>query len=55
MSAVIKVFVVDALRRYRTSSLYLGTRPVVVASPLPAARLKVRRARRDRLRFGAGS
>lgn len=54
MSAVIKVFVVDALRRYRQSSLYLGPRrPGAVSPPLSAARLRVRRARRDRLRFGA--
>ena len=54
MSAVIKVFVVDALGRYRKSSLYLGARrPGSPSAPLPAARLRVRRARRDRVRFGA--
>lgn len=56
MSAVIKVFVVDGLRRYRTSELYLGKNSGRL-QPLPprAARLRIRRARRDRVRFGASS
>ena len=56
MSAVIKVFVVDGLRRYRKSELYLGknTGPLK-PSPPKAARLRIRRERRDRVRFGASS
>jgi predicted PurR-regulated permease PerM len=56
MSAVIKVFVIDGLARYRRSELYLGKRVVAPElPPLRAARLRVRRERRDRLRFGASS
>jgi hypothetical protein len=56
MSAVIKVFVVDGIARYRKSELYLGknTGPLE-PSPPRAARLRIRRARRDRVRFGASS
>jgi predicted PurR-regulated permease PerM len=49
-SAVIKVFVVEGLIRYRRSSFYLGAS---AESPTNhAARLRLRRGRRDRVRFG---
>jgi predicted PurR-regulated permease PerM len=51
-SAVVKVFVVEGLNRYRGSSLYLGDEPSISASPVRGARLRSRRGRRDRLRFG---
>jgi predicted PurR-regulated permease PerM len=54
MSAVIKVFVVDALARYRRSSLYTGAS--MHSAPVKHAlrsRLRLRRARRDRIRLGA--
>jgi predicted PurR-regulated permease PerM len=53
-SAVIKVFVMEGLIRYRRSSFYLGS----VApndpprAPNPIARLRLRRGHRDRVRFG---
>jgi predicted PurR-regulated permease PerM len=49
-SAVLKVFVVDALARYRRSPLYLGG--ATAAAPRDT-RMRVRRGRRDRLRFGS--
>jgi predicted PurR-regulated permease PerM len=56
MSAVIKVFVVDGLVRYRRSELYLGKATAAPAAlPRRAARLRMRRERRDRVRFGASS
>jgi predicted PurR-regulated permease PerM len=52
-SAVMKVFVVEALHRYRSSSVYLGGAPQLPAAlPPRVARLRSRRGRRDRLRFG---
>jgi len=62
-SAVMKVFVIEAIQRYRQSELYLGrssTRlPAVTPSyppPKPRiARLRSRRGRRDRIRLGVGS
>jgi predicted PurR-regulated permease PerM len=56
ISAVIKVFVVDALARYRKSSLYTGAR--VRSETIRHAarsRLRLRRARRDRVRLGAAT
>lgn len=59
VSAVIKVFVVEALTRYRKSGLYTGTtvRPTQPRHQGPAARsrLRLRRARRDRVRLGAAT
>jgi predicted PurR-regulated permease PerM len=49
-SAVIKVFVVEGLIRYRRSTFYLGAPPETPTHP--AARLRLRRGRRDRMRFG---
>jgi predicted PurR-regulated permease PerM len=49
-SAVIKVFVVEGLSRYRRSTFYLGEPPK--APTHNAARLRLRRGRRDRARFG---
>jgi predicted PurR-regulated permease PerM len=49
-SAVIKVFVVEGLIRYRRSGFYLGAPPEPAST---AARLRVRRGRRDRVRFGS--
>ena len=51
-SAVIKVFVVEGLERYKKSRLYLGTLPKRRRAPPRAARLRVRRQRRDRVRLG---
>jgi predicted PurR-regulated permease PerM len=49
-SAVIKVFVMDALTRYRKSALFLGS----VAPPAPQrARLRLRPGRRQRVRLGS--
>jgi predicted PurR-regulated permease PerM len=50
-SAVIKVFVVDGLTRYRRSTFYLGG---VAREPelVRRGRVRLRRSRRDRLRFG---
>lgn len=52
-SAVIKVFVLEGLARYRRSSFYLGS---VGDGPAPAikqaARMRLRRGHRDRVRFG---
>jgi predicted PurR-regulated permease PerM len=48
-SAVMKVFVVEALNRYRRSDLYLGSLEPP-RSPSRAARLRVRPGRRDRSR-----
>jgi predicted PurR-regulated permease PerM len=47
-SAVIKVFVVEGLTRYRRSTFYLGAPAEITAHP--AARLRLRRGRRDRVR-----
>jgi predicted PurR-regulated permease PerM len=57
VSAVIKVFVVDALTRYRRSSLYLGVSPRTSQALHAAARsrLRLRRSRRDRVRLGAAT
>jgi predicted PurR-regulated permease PerM len=52
-SAVIKVFVVEGLERYRSSRFYLGTLPKARRAPPRAARLRVRPRRRDRVRLGA--
>lgn len=49
-SAVIKVFVVEGLVRYRRSSFYLGAPQPPRSSD---ARLRLRRGRRDRVRFGS--
>jgi predicted PurR-regulated permease PerM len=51
-SAVIKVFVMHGLERYRGSGVFLGMPVAVHARP---ARLKLRRGRRDRngLRIGS--
>ncbi|MET0387991.1 MAG: AI-2E family transporter [Polyangiales bacterium] len=56
-SAVMKVFVVEALRRYRSSRVYLGTAPAAAPAPLRPARLRRRRRRRDRetARLGAST
>lgn len=54
-SAVIKVFVLEGLTRYRRSSFYLGSVADVAeatAAPSSVARLRLRRGRRDRVRFG---
>jgi predicted PurR-regulated permease PerM len=54
-SAVIKVFVVEGLARYRRSSFYLGSvadLAEATAAPSSVARLRLRRGRRDRVRFG---
>jgi predicted PurR-regulated permease PerM len=53
MAAVIKVFMGHALRRYRESPLYEGRSAVAVSAALsqrPPARLRLRHARRTRLR-----
>ena len=52
-SAVIKVFVLEGIARYRASDLYLGTLPKRRRPPPKLARLRVRRRRRDRARSGA--
>jgi predicted PurR-regulated permease PerM len=49
-SAVIKVFVLEGLARYRRSSFYLGQTPPPATKQ--AARLRLRRGHRDRVRFG---
>jgi len=54
-SAVIKVFVVEGLTRYRRSSFYLGSvadLAEATLAPSSVARLRLRRGRRDRVRFG---
>jgi len=51
-SAVIKVFVLEGIARYRASDLYLGTLPKRRRPPPKLARLRVRRRRRDRARSG---
>ena len=54
-SAVIKVFVVEGLERYKRSRIYLGLAPAprpVPAPPPRAARLRIRKRRRDRVRAG---
>jgi predicted PurR-regulated permease PerM len=53
-SAVTKVFVVEALNRYRSSSVYLGSGPVHPARP-QVKRMRVRRGRRDRVLLLGGS
>lgn len=50
-SAVIKVFVVEGLTRYRRSAFYLGADLATTATQ-QAARLRLRRGRKDRVRFG---
>lgn len=57
-SAVIKVFVLEGLARYRRSSFYLGSaaaQPEAIAGPSSTARLRLRRGFRDRVRFGPES
>lgn len=49
-SAVIKVFVMDGLVRYRRSSFYLG---LPSREQHHVSRLRLRRGRRDRVRFGS--
>jgi predicted PurR-regulated permease PerM len=57
-SAVIKVFVMEGLERYRSSSFYLGGPAVAPSSvsgngaPSRRARLRLRRARKGRVPFG---
>jgi predicted PurR-regulated permease PerM len=52
-SAVVKVFVVDAIERYKHSRLYLGIAPERPRKRLRPARLRLRRPGRKRLRVGA--
>jgi predicted PurR-regulated permease PerM len=54
-SAVIKVFVVEGVSRYRRSGFYTGAEEqtsTATEAPSSAARLRLRRGRRDRVRFG---
>jgi predicted PurR-regulated permease PerM len=52
-SAVIKVFVLEGLTRYRRSSFYMGERSTPSTPTYrQAARLRLRRGHRDRVRFG---
>jgi predicted PurR-regulated permease PerM len=54
-SAVIKVFVVHALERYRGTQVFLGAHALAAApSAGRVARLKLRRGRRDRARARSG-
>jgi len=52
-SAVIKVFVLEGLTRYRRSGFYMGERSTPSTPTYrQAARLRLRRGHRDRVRFG---